>query len=466
VADFEAVARLPVDPRVAVVYEHGWQSWSPAGLYLADRTSPRPARHLWQAMAFRPEAPAPDRGFQGEGLLAVQVAPEAPVTVVAAPDPHRDVPSIRAEVVDGHLVVAADGAVVIHEDPGDVPTALARHAEQVADHLDVPAPRDVGTGWCSWYGYFLDVTEQDVLTNLAAADRLGLRVDTVQLDDGYQTGIGDWLTRKTDRFPSPLPELAGRISATGRAAGIWTAPFLVGADSALAQEHPDWLVGDAVAAFHHWEQDIGVLDVTHPEAAEHLAEVFRTLRTWGFSYHKIDFLFAGATPGRRFADASPLDAYAEGLRLVREGIGDDAMLLGCGAPLLPSIGKVDAMRVSPDIDAAWNPPEGDVSQPSQLGALLAGRARAWQHGRWWVNDPDCLMLRPGVEHREVWASYLAAHGGLAVSGDPLDQLDDAALAWTRELLVDPKDRADVWQPDPDDPLRGRLAGERAWPVNV
>ena len=454
------IERLPVDPRVAVVYEHGWQSWSPAGAYRADATSPRPARALWQTMAFRPEAPAPAHGFQGEGLLAVQPAPDAPVTVFSAPDPHHQVPSIRAEVVDGHLVVSSDGEVDVHQDPGDLPAALARHAEQVADHLDVPLPRPVGTGWCSWYGYFLEVTERDVLDNLAAADRLGLRVDTVQLDDGYQTGIGDWLTRKTDRFPSPLSDLAGRIDATGRAAGIWTAPFLVGADSALAREHPDWLVEDGTVAFHHWEQDIAVLDVTHPDAAEHLVEVFRTLRSWGFSYHKIDFLFAGAIPGRRHADAGPLDAYAEGLRLVREGIGDDAMLLGCGAPLLPSIGKVDAMRVSPDIDAAWEPPDGDVSQPSQLGALLAGRARAWQHGRWWVNDPDCLMLRPGVEQREVWANYLAAHGGLAVSGDPLDRLDEAGLAWTRELLIDPKDRADAWQPDPDEPVRGLLAGER------
>ena len=458
-AEWQPVERLAVDPRATVVYEHGWQSWSPTGLYRAAATSPRPARRLWQTMGFRPEIPAPATGFQGEGLLAVQPEPDAPVHVFSAPDPSREVPSIRAEVVDGYIVVTADGEVDVHHHPGDVPAALAHHGDRVADHLDAPAPRPVGTGWCSWYGYYLDVTEQDVLANVAAADRLGLRVDTVQLDDGYQTGIGDWLTRRSDRFPSPLRDLAGRIEATGRAAGIWTAPFLAGADSTLARDHPDWLVDGGAEAFQHWEQGIGVLDVTHPDAAQHLLEVFRTLRSWGFTYHKIDFLFAGAIPGRRHTDASALDAYAEGLRLVREGIGDDAVLLGCGAPLLPSIGKVDAMRISPDIDRSWDPPDGDVSQPSQLGALLAGRARAWQHARWWVNDPDCLMLRPGIEQREVWARYLAAHGGLAVSGDPLDQLDDDGLAWTRELLTDPAERAGAWHPDPDDPVRGVLDGE-------
>jgi alpha-galactosidase len=459
-AEWRTIARFALDPRVAVVYEHGWQSWSPAGLYRADATSPRPARPPWQTLGFRPDSPPPASGFQGEGLLTVHPEPGAPVTVFCAPDPHHEVPSIRAEVVDGGLLITADGEVDVSHYPGDVPGALAHHAERVADHLDVPAPRSIGPGWCSWYGYYLDVTEQDVLANVEAADRLGLRVETVQLDDGYQTGIGDWLSRRVDRFPSPLADLASSIEATGRAAGIWTAPFLVGADSTLAREHPDWLVGGGDDAFQHWEQGVGVLDVTHPDAAEHLLEVFRTLRSWGFTYHKIDFLFGGAIPARRHADASPLDAYAEGLRLVREGIGEDAVLLGCGAPLLPSIGKVDVMRISPDIDRSWDPPDGDVSQPSQLGALLAGRARAWQHGRWWVNDPDCLMVRPGIERREVWARYLAAHGGLAVSGDPLDQLDGDGLAWTRELLVDPAERAGAWHPDPDDPIRGVLDGER------
>jgi alpha-galactosidase len=453
------LADLPVDTRTGLVYEHGWQSWSPAGTRRPDATSPRPRRARWQTMAFRPEEPAPDAGFQGEGLLAIQPEAGAPVTVFSAPDPHRAVPSIRARFEAGRLHVSSDGEVRTTTHGTDLPTALAAHADAEAARLAVGAPRQLGTGWCSWYQYFDDVREEDVLDNLAAADRLELRIDTVQLDDGYQTGIGDWLTRRTDRFPSPLADLAARIADTGRAAGIWTAPFLVGADSELARTHPDWLVDGAEASDEHWGQRIGVLDVTHPAAAEHLVEVFRTLRSWGYSYHKVYFLYGGAMAGRRHADCSGLEAYAEGLRLVRAGIGDDAVLLGCGAPLLPSIGKVDAMRISPDIDPHWDPALDDVSQPSQRGALLAGRARAWQHGRWWVNDPDCIIVRPEVERRGTWARYLAAHRALAVSSDRLVDLDDAGLAWTRQLLVDHADRAADWRPDPDDPDRGALVGE-------
>ena len=461
---FVPVDEIPIDVAVATVYEHGWQSWSPAGAYRAGVRTPRPGHASRQTTSYRPETPGPAQGAQGEGLLAVQPEPGAPVTVWSAPDPHREVPSIRAVLRAGRLVVTADGAVDTTTYPAPLHAALAAHAERVGTDLGVAPPRPLGTGWCSWYGYWHDVTEQDVVDNLAAADRLGLRIDTVQLDDGYQAGLGDWLTRRTDRFPSPLADLAARIRDTGRIAGIWTAPFLVGADSALAAAHPEWLVGGAEAAEHAWGQRVGVLDVTHPAAAEHLVEVFRTLTAWGFTYHKVDFLYGGALPGRRDADASALDAYAEGLRLIREGIGDGAVLLGCGAPLLPSIGRVDAMRVSPDISPRWLPPEDDVSQPSQLGALLAGRARAWQHGRWWVNDPDCILVRPEVERREVWGGYLTALRGLAVSGDPLDRLDDTGLAWTRQLLTDPAPRAPAWQPDPDDPLHGLLDGESAAPA--
>ena len=96
--------------------------------------------------------------------------------------------------------------------------------------------------------------------------------------------------------------------------------------------------------------------------------------------------------GRR-ADAgvSGVEAYRHGLRIIREAIGPDAYLLGCGAPILPSVGLVDAMRVGPDIGHHFEPLDGDLSQPSQRAAAQNSRWRAWQHGRFWVNDADCLV---------------------------------------------------------------------------
>ncbi|CAN5228464.1 hypothetical protein BH23ACT9_BH23ACT9_27760 [soil metagenome] len=43
---FADVAELPCDPSAALVCEHGWQSWSPAGVHRATATSPRLAAEL------------------------------------------------------------------------------------------------------------------------------------------------------------------------------------------------------------------------------------------------------------------------------------------------------------------------------------------------------------------------------------------------------------------------------------
>ena len=414
----------------ARVYEHGWQSWSPSGTYPATGRSPRPRRPACLVSGFRPERPAPDTGFQGEGLLAVLTA-GGPVRAWYAPDPWSAVPSIRCSVHDDRLVVSADGSLGAVE-AASLQAALGQVADALAAAAEVQVVPSLGPGWCSWYGYWGTVREYDIITTLDLIAKLDLPIEVVQVDDGHQREIGDWLERSA-RF-GPLDRLADRIAGTGRQAGLWTAPFLVGANSRLAREHPDWLVRGAVALDHHWGQQVQVLDVTHPGAAEHLESLYRTLVAAGYTYHKIDFVYAGAMEGGRTADCDGLAAYAEGLRVIRRGLGAETTILGCGAPLLPSIGRVDAMRVSPDIGPRYEPVDGDLSQPGQRSAVAAGAARRWMNGRWWVNDPDCILAHPEVERRQDWVDYLDTTGGLMVSGDPLDALDDWGLAQTRRLL--------------------------------
>jgi alpha-galactosidase len=277
--------------------------------------------------------------------------------------------------------------------------------------------------WCSWYQYFTDVTDADITENIDAIERLELPIDVIQIDDGWQAEIGDWL-ELSDRFTS-LPDVAARIRDTGRRAGVWIAPFLVGTRSRLVRDHPNWLVAGADAG-HNWGQRLGVLDVTHPQASAHLRHVFARLRQAGFDYFKLDFLYAGALAG--------LAAYREGLRLIRDAVGPEAYLVGSGAPVLPSVGLVDALRVSPDIDVRVDPIDGDMSRPSLRAAALSVTGRAWQHGRFWVNDPDCLLARPAMPHREQWAGIVERYGGLRCSGDRIRDLDEWGLATTRRLL--------------------------------
>ncbi|WP_188187922.1 glycoside hydrolase family 36 protein [Nonomuraea sp. SYSU D8015] len=424
---FADIGETTYVPGRARVFEHGWQSWSPTGAYRLGETPPRPADETIQILAYRPGTPVPDGVFQGEGLLAIEPG-DGSVELWSAPGPGQ-VPSIRAREERGRLVVSADGPVRHHRAEAGLDRALRDWADTMAEPRRFPA---IPPMWCTWYGYWDKVTDADVIENLELAARHGLPADMFLIDDGYEAEIGDWLVGRPG-FGS-LERAVDAVLATGRRAGIWTAPFLAGHRSRIFREHPEWLVEGAYAG-RMWNQELAVLDVTHPGAAEHLVHVFRTFRAMGITHFKLDYLYAGALAGRRHEDLDPISAYRRGLELVREGAGDGATLHGCGAPMLPSIGLVDVMRVSPDIAPTLLPRSGDISQPSQLGARLTGAAREFLHARWWVNDPDCIILRPEVEAREEWAAHLAGTGGLRGASDPIAALDAWGLETTRRLMV-------------------------------
>ncbi|MHB1599806.1 MAG: alpha-galactosidase, partial [Acidimicrobiales bacterium] len=88
-----------------------------------------------------------------------------------------------------------------------------------------------------------------------------------------------------------------------------------------------------------------------------------------------------------------------------------------------------------DIALHYEPSTGNPSMPSQRTATRNTVARAWQHGRFFVNDPDCLVARPEVERREEWAAMIERYGGLRSSSDRLRRLDPWGLETTRRLLL-------------------------------
>jgi alpha-galactosidase len=424
------IDEVTVDPRRARVHEHGWQSWSPTTTYPAGATSARPRDACQHLMRFRPGSPLPGTGFQAEGLLAVDTGTAAGTVVYAAGGPDGEVPSIRARLHGDHLVVRATGPVEVTRAAGGLGSSLADQGDRLRPGV---TPRRAPTVWCTWYQYFVDVTQEDVLENLRGLDEHDLPVDVVQVDDGWQAAVGDW-TDLSGRFSS-LAGLVEQIRGSGRRAGIWVAPFIAGERSSLARTHPDWLTGDAG---RNWGQRLSGVDLTHPGARDHLFAVLRGLRDLGFDYFKLDFLYGGALPGRRHQDASPVAAYRSGMRLVRRAVGEESYLLGCGAPMLPSIGLVDAMRVSSDAIDPTDP--GDPAGPGEGAEPLRGQAnieaRAWQHGRLWVNDADCLVARPSFPRRVARSALIERYGGLRSSSDRIADLDDWGLETTRRLLRD------------------------------
>jgi alpha-galactosidase len=428
------------------VFEHGWQSFSPTTSYrLGDRPH-RPASERNRILNYRESSRPNATAYFGEGILAVDDGSR--VHVVAGEEPFTTGVRVRAERKGSILQISSDGAVTVTSHPRDsdaadpMQSALRRWATAAAQAHAVPAPRAAPTGWCSWYQYYGDVSDRDVTENLNAMDDLELDIDVVQLDDGYEAAIGDWLDPA--RGFTGLREFIGDIRERGRRAGIWVAPYFAGASSRLADEHPDWLVrhphGGPLHAGHNWNQDLYPVDLTHPAAAGYIHDVFATFASWGIDYFKIDFLAAGAITGNRYSGADPISAYREGLRLIREAVGPQAHILGCGAPVLPSVGLVDSIRVSADTDTATEPGDGDLSSPGQRGAVLSARGRQFMNGVFFVNDPDCLIARPAVQDREGWAAHVSTVGGAVVSSDRLNDLDEWGLETTRELLTTAKRR--------------------------
>jgi len=319
-----------------------------------------------------------------------------------------------------------------------------------AERARVTAPYQVG--WCSWYHYFGGVTERDVVANLEVADRWPF--DVFQVDDGYQAAIGDWL-RTDASFPSPLEDLAGRISASGHRPGIWVAPFLASPASRLATEHPSWIAryrdgtSPLIGMWHPaWGGATHTLDTTNPEVVEHLQRLAADLVAAGFTYLKLDFTYAPAFDGV-FSDPTrtPAERVRAGYDAIRRGAGPDTFLLGCGAPLGAVVGVVDGNRIGADVAPHWHlrPEQRQtgpyrINEPATANAWSCTLARSFMHRRLWLNDPDCIMLRRtstemSADAVQAWAYAVGLSGGMALVSDDLAVLDGDARSLLDDVLA-------------------------------
>jgi alpha-galactosidase len=311
--------------------------------------------------------------------------------------------------------------------------ALAGRLEQNHPPLKARMPP---SGWCSWYCFGPRVTAAQVLANLAVISRSlpGLRY--IQIDDGYQAAMGDWLDTG-EAFGGGVATVLRQIREHGFEPAIWVAPFIAEKGSRVFREHPEWFVTDASGAplasdkvtFGGWRHGPWfALDGTHPEAQRHLAAVFRTMREqWGCTYFKLDANFWGAMHGGRFHDprATRIEAYRRGMEAVRRGAGD-AFLLGCNHPIWASLGLIHGSRSSNDIKRAWSRVAGTARQNLR---------RNWQSGRLWWNDPDAVVLMGDLSEDEFLfhATAVYATGGMLLSGDDLTAITPARLALLRKL---------------------------------
>lgn len=310
----------------------------------------------------------------------------------------------------------------------DVITALPAFcslaARYMSPHRD-PVRFDVPSGYCTWYYYLGDISEQIILNSIedTAKNKESLPVKYIQIDDGWQRGYGAWQPK--DIFPSGMKFLADEIKKQGFLPGLWFAPIWAGIYCTLKDEHPEYLAKDGNGNI------TSCLDLSVEGARQWLAEVFRrTTYDWGFKYIKLDGITSCLGPYRYSdPDFTSVKNYREMLKVINDSIPDDVFVLGCTAPFGSAVGLVDGMRVSCDIFGDWK---------GVCDVFNAVLNRYYYHKTFFINDADCLIIRKAENEDDecrrpcirddneirTYISVTAASGGTLMFSDKLRLLGE------------------------------------------
>ncbi|MES2458352.1 MAG: glycoside hydrolase family 36 protein [Bacteroidota bacterium] len=340
------------------------------------------------------------------------------------------------------LEIQAGASVKLEEfyvEQGQDKNLLFDHFAIAIQQHHVPLKSAFPTGWCSWYAFKENVTTGKIYENLSAIKKEVPKLKYVQVDDGYQANMGDWLTIGKS-FGGGIKEVLKKIKDEGFEPAIWVAPFICDTNSTIFKNHKDWLLKDESGALLRSDQ-VGfggwrlapwyVLDGTHPQVQKHLEELFRTMREeWGCTYFKLDANYWGAIHKAKYykKGATRTEAYREGMKAILKGTGD-AFVLGCNHPMWPSLGLIQGSRSSGDIDNSWK-----IFKDTGRENL----SRSWQNGKLWWNDPDCLLLTGEMTDNQFMfhAALLYASGGMLLSGDDLPAIPARRIPILKKLALE------------------------------
>lgn len=296
-------------------------------------------------------------------------------------------------------------------------------------------------GYTSWYNYYQNINEEIILRDLKALDN---RFNLFQIDDGYETYVGDWFDVNKEKFPNGLEPIVKQIHAKGLKAGLWLAPFVAESKSKLYQEHPDWFAKNKknkpIIAGGNWSGHY-VLDLENKDVRNYIKESLEHYMEMGFDFFKLDFLYAAGLP--RIEGKTRCIAQKEAYCFLRE-ILNDKMILGCGAHLANSYGCFDYLRIGPDVSLKFD----DVAymrlfhreRPSTKVTLQNTIYRSIFDQRFFANDPDVFLLRDdnigmSFEQRKALTIINALFGSVLMTSDNIAEYDEKK----KEILSDALD---------------------------
>jgi len=324
--------------------------------------------------------------------------------------------------------------------------------------------------YCSWYSEKNGGAGSESSTiELAkfvkdSLKRFGLGV--IQLDDQWQDGgLYNGPRRGFDRvnpkggYPNGMTTSANAIKKNGLVAGIWWMPFARNYQDPEYKDRQNWFAQRKNGKPFDTQWGGTCLDLTNPEVQNHIRTLAKTIHNWGFDYFKMDGLWTGTATDQVYindgykddsmGNCKPLfnpaktqiEAYRDGLRILRNAVGNGVFFSGCCASqnmrsFGASFGLVNSMRIGPDYNAD--------GQNIRTGAIRASRLY-FLNGRVWWNDPDPSILRESGKstfdadsanygtgsliRTRLLPSFVAISGQLFLSSD-----------WLPDL---PKDRIEI-----------------------
>ncbi len=295
-------------------------------------------------------------------------------------------------------------------------------------------------GYTSWYNYYQDIDEKIILRDLENLKRADGVANIFQIDDGYETKVGDW-TLDSEKFPNGLMPIVEKIHTQGLKAGLWLAPFAAELKAEIIKKHPEWLIRDAkgkpIASGIAWG-GFYALDFELDEVKEYIRDLFRRVfDEWGFDMVKLDFLYSAAIYPRNGKTRGQL--MCEAMDFLRECCRDK-LILGCGVPLGPAFGVVDACRIGPDAETSFKDKfyvkltnQEIISTRNSMNNAIF---RRHLNGRIFANDPDVFFLRDGgvkpakytLEQKKLLAKINNMFGSVLFVSDDVGEYGEDMLA--------------------------------------
>ena len=295
-------------------------------------------------------------------------------------------------------------------------------------------------GYTSWYNHYQDIDEKKIYDALENADD---RFDLFQIDDGFETFVGDWLNVDKKKFPNGLKPLVDAIHKKGMMAGIWLAPFVAEKNSELFKNHPELIAkdenGEFIPAGSNWS-GFYPLDLDNPAAIEYVKKSLKYYVDLGFDFFKLDFLYATNLKTIKGKTRSETAEFAYNV-LVEEL--KDKLILGCGATLSNGFEKFDFMRIGPDVslkfDDVWFMRFMHPERISTKTTLQNTIYRSEMDGKAFLNDPDVILLRDdniSLSRRQRYALAIinSLFGSLLMTSDDPKTYDDSKEEVLNEAL--------------------------------